>query len=176
MRFRELRIPGAFAIEPDRIEDSRGFFARTYCEREFAAHGLLPLNAQSNISWNRLRGTLRGLHFQKDPHPEAKLVRCTRGQLYDVVVDLRRHQPTYLQWEAVRISAQDGVAVYLPPGCAHGFQTLCDDTEVFYQMGDFYYPELSAGVSWNDSAIGVEWPIHPPIVFDRDNSYPDLIP
>ena len=176
MQFRPLKIAGAFAIELDRIEDSRGFFARSYCEKEFAEHGLPPFSAQCNVSWNRLRGTLRGLHFQLEPHPEAKLVRCTRGAVYDVIVDLRPDSPTRLRWQAVEINDDNRTTLYIPHGCAHGFQTLRGDTEVLYQMSEFYYPELSGGVRWNDPALAVEWPIQPPIVSGRDQSYPDLAP
>jgi len=176
MQFRPLAIAGAFAVEIEPREDDRGFFARSFCRQEFAEHGLSPVIAQCNVSWNRLRGTLRGLHFQRDPHWEAKLVRCTRGAAYDVVVDLRTASPTYLKWAAVEISAANRTAVYAPSGFGHGFQTLCDDTEIFYQMSEPFYPALSGGIRWNDPAIAVEWPILPPIVSDRDNSFPDFQP
>lgn len=176
MRFRSLGIAGAFAIDLERLEDDRGFFARSFCEQEFAGHGLSSVIAQCNISWNRVQGTLRGIHFQRHPHAEAKLVRCTRGALYDVVVDLRPSSPTYLKWEAIQISADDRTAVYVPDGCGHGFQTLRDDTEVSYQMSERYHPELAGGIRWNDPAVCLAWPLLPPIVSDRDNSYPDLVP
>jgi len=176
MQFRPLPMAGAFAVEIEPREDERGFFARSFCRQEFAEHGMSPVIAQCNVSWNRLRGTLRGIHFQRDPHWEAKLVRCTQGAAYDVVVDLRTDSPTYLKWAAVEITAANRTAVYAPSGFGHGFQTLCDDTEIFYQMSEPYYPELSGGIRWNDTAIAVEWPILPPIVSDRDNSYQDFQP
>ena len=174
MQFRPLAVAGAFAVEIQRHEDSRGFFGRSFCQDEFAKHGLDPVVAQCNVSWNRLRGTLRGIHFQNEPHPEAKLVRCTRGVAYDVVVDLRPDSPSYLKWASVEISADNRIALYAPAGCGHGFQTLCDDTELLYQMSESFYPELSNGIRWNDPSIGVDWPILPPIISDRDNSYADL--
>lgn len=172
MKFRELRIPGAFVVELERRSDPRGFFARTYCEQEFLDHGLLACGKQCNVSWNRLRGTLRGMHFQGDPHPEAKLVRCTGGSIYDVVLDLRPASPCYLQWEAITLEPEDGNAVYVPHGCAHGFQTLDDNTEVFYQMSEFYHPELATGVRWDDPAFAIEWPLGSPILSEKDAAYP----
>jgi dTDP-4-dehydrorhamnose 3,5-epimerase len=176
MRFLPLAVTGAFAIEPERFEDSRGFFARTYCEREFREHGLASMAAQCNVSWNRLRGTLRGIHFQREPHAEAKLIRCTRGAAFDVVVDLRRDSPTYRQWSFIEITAENGTAMYAPAGCGHGFQALTDDTEIFYQMSESYYPALTDGIHWKDPAIGIDWPIIPPIVSARDDAYPNLTP
>ena len=175
MRFTPLAVAGAFAVELERREDSRGFFARSFCEKEFREHGLDPNITQCNVSWNRLRGTLRGLHFQLDPHPEAKLVRCTRGAAFDVVVDLRKDSPTYRKWSSLEITAENRMAMYAPAGCGHGFQTLADDTEIFYQMSESYYGELTAGIHWNDPSIGVVWPILPPIVSERDDAYPTLL-
>lgn len=174
MQFTPLAVAGAFAIEPERREDSRGFFARSFCEREFREHGLDPRVTQCNVSWNRLRGTLRGIHFQHDPHAEAKLIRCTRGCAFDVIVDLRKGSPTYRQWASLEIDAENRVALYVPAGCGHGFQTLADDTELFYQMSEPYSAGLSGGIHWNDPAIGIRWPIVPPMVSDRDDKLPNL--
>jgi dTDP-4-dehydrorhamnose 3,5-epimerase len=176
MRFDETELAGVFLIELDRIEDARGFFARTYCEREFTAQGLDGRFVQCNLSHNTARGTLRGLHFQREPRPETKLVRCIRGAIYDVVLDLRKDSTTYLRWVAVELSARNSLALYIPAGLAHGFQTLEDDTDVWYQMGEFYTPELAAGVRWNDPAFGIRWPIENPILSGKDRSYPDYIP
>src|SRR5258708_6989143 len=150
MRFMPLAVAGAFAIEPELREDSRGFFARSFCEKEFRDHGLDPLIAQCNVSWNGLRGTLRGIHFQREPHSEAKLIRCTRGAAFDVVVDLRRESPTFRRWASLEINAENRIAMYAPAGCGHAFQTLTDDTELFYQMSERYHASLSEGIHWND--------------------------
>lgn len=176
MRFTPLAVHGAFLIELERREDARGFFARSFCEEEFRQHGLDPVIHQCNVSWNRLRGTLRGIHFQRDPHPEAKLVRCTRGAAFDIVVDLRRDSPSWRRWAPVELTADGRNAVYIPAGCGHGFQTLADDTELFYQMSESYYPELAGGIHWNDPAIGIAWPIVPPIVSERDDAWPNVQP
>lgn len=176
MRFQSTELPGVFLIEPAPVRDSRGWFARTYCEREFAEHGLDGRFVQCNLSHNASRRTLRGMHFQRDPRPEIKLVRCIRGSLYDVVIDLRKDSPTYLRWMGVELSARNGLALYVPAGFAHGFQTLEDETEIWYQMGEFYAPELSDGVRWNDPAFGIQWPIADPILSDKDASYPDYAP
>jgi len=175
MRFTETKLKGAYIIEPEPIADERGFFARTFCAREFEAHGLNPRLAQCNISYNARRGTLRGMHYQAAPHQEAKLVRCTRGAIYDVIIDLRPGSPTFMQWLAVVLTALNsqpstlnlqpppltppaGSMLYIPEGFAHGFQTLEDETEVFYQMSEFYHPECARGVRWDDPAFGIVWP------------------
>lgn len=173
MKFEQLPLAGAYVIAPSLLEDPRGFFARTYCEREFAEHGLCSRFVQCNISFNRLRGTLRGMHFQREPSPEPKLVRCTKGSVYDVIVDLRRGSPTWRQWWGAELNEENRLALYVPSGCAHGFQTLADNTECFYQMGEFYAPELANGVRWNDPAFGIRWPIADPILSDKDRDYPD---
>ena len=171
MKFHSLSVAGAFLIEPQRLEDGRGFFARVFCHDEFVAHGLNPRVVQSSISYNRRRGTLRGMHYQTAPHEEAKLVRCTRGRAYDVVLDLRSGSPTHGRWAAAEIRAEDQRMVYVPEGCAHGFQTLEDDTELFYQMSEFFHPECGAGVRWDDPAFGIAWPIADPTVSERDRGY-----
>ena len=173
MKFTPTRIAGVVRVEIERIEDARGFFARTFCADEFAKHGLIPAVAQCNVSFNARRGTLRGMHFQREPWQEAKLVRCTGGRLYDVALDLRRDSPTYLQWVAEELSAGTRTMLYIGPGLAHGFQTLEDRTEVFYQMSESYHPESAAGVRWNDPAFGIEWPLSDPVLSERDATYPD---
>jgi dTDP-4-dehydrorhamnose 3,5-epimerase len=172
--FRETAVPGAFVVEPERSVDARGFFARTFCRREFEALGLNPNLAQCSISWNRRRGTLRGLHYQAAPHAEAKLVRCTRGAVFDVVVDLREGSPTFGRWHACELSAENRSAMYIPEGCAHGFQTLVDDTEALYLISEFHHPESSRGARWDDPAIGVEWPLAVTEMSERDASFPYL--
>ncbi len=158
MRFVELKLAGAFLIEPERRADERGFFARTWCRREFAAHGIRGDWVQCNVSYNRRRGTLRGLHYQAEPWGEAKLVRCTAGAVYDVIVDLRPGSPSYGRWEAVELTAEKRCQLYIPEGFAHGFQTLADDTELFYQMGREYRPEAARGLRWDDPALAIAWP------------------
>ena len=176
MRFEALPLSGAFVVEPERIEDARGFFARTFCRAEFAAHGLHAELVQCSISFNARRGTLRGMHYQKKPHEEAKLVRCSMGAIHDVLLDLRRDSPTYLRWEAVELSAANRRAVYIPQGVAHGFLTLADDSEVFYQMAHDFHPASAAGVRWDDKAFGIRWPAQVEVISDRDRAYPDYAP
>lgn len=172
MIFTETELKGAFIIEIDPHEDERGFFARSWCENEFKEHGLNPRLAQCNISFNKKRGTLRGMHYQAEPYPEAKLVRCTMGAIYDVIIDLRKDSPTFKRWAAVELTAQNRRALYVPEGFAHGFQTLEDNTEVFYQMSEFYHPECARGVRWDDPAFGVEWRLPVSGSSLRDHLYP----
>lgn len=174
MKFRPTPLKGAFVVELERIEDDRGFFARSFCQEEFRAHGLSPVVAQCNVSWNRRKGTLRGMHFQAKPHEEAKLVRCTRGAIWDAIVDLREDSPTRLRWHAVELSADNRLALYVPEGFAHGFQTLQDDSEVLYQMAESYRPGLARGIPWNDPKLGIGWPLADPILSERDRGYPPL--
>ena len=174
MIFTATALPGVYLIRPERHEDARGFFARTYCEREFAAHGLNPRMMQCAISYSKKRGTLRGLHYQLAPYAEAKLVRCAAGALHDVAVDLRLDSPTFAQHVAVELTAHNRAMLYIPEGCAHGSQTLADDTEVFYQMSACYMPEYARGVRYNDPALGIAWPIAPPVILERDATYPDF--
>ncbi|MFH1080948.1 MAG: dTDP-4-dehydrorhamnose 3,5-epimerase [Pseudomonadota bacterium] len=174
MIFRETKLSGAFIIEVQRLEDERGFFSRSFCRHEFDGRGLNPEVAQCNISFNRKAGTLRGMHYQAAPHAEEKLVRCTRGRLYDVIVDLRRESPTYKQWIAVELTEDNSRMLYVPKGFAHGFQTLTDNAEIFYQMSEFYYPESSRGVRWNDPAFGIQWPEEGrAILSDQDRNWTD---
>ena len=172
--FRETALPGAFLIELERLEDERGFFARSYCEREFAAQGLWTQWPQCNISYNRERGTLRGMHYQAAPHEEVKLVRCTAGAIHDVIIDLRPESAAYKQHVGVELTAENRTMLYIPAGFAHGFLTLADDTEVFYQMGGFYAPGAARGVRWDDPAFGIDWPEAPRVISDRDRAYPDF--
>lgn len=171
MRFHPGRLDGVCVIDIDRIEDDRGFFGRSFCAREFERAGLHMPVAQCNVSFNRRAGTLRGLHFQVSPHEEAKVVRCTAGVIFDVVVDLRGDSPTYLAWEAFTLSADNRSAVYVPAGFAHGFQSLADNSEVLYLMSEFYAPSHARGVPWDDPAIGIVWPLADPIISERDRSY-----
>jgi dTDP-4-dehydrorhamnose 3,5-epimerase len=175
MRFVPTPLEGAFTVEIQRIEDERGFFARSFCQEEFRARGLDPVVAQCNVSFNQRRGTLRGLHFQDKPHEEAKLVRCTRGVIWDVIVDIREGSATRHRWYAVELSAENRRALYVPRGFAHGFQTLVDDSEVLYQMAEFYHPESARGLRWDDPEFSIPWPIPNPILSSRDTSY-SLLP
>ncbi|MCE8427573.1 MAG: dTDP-4-dehydrorhamnose 3,5-epimerase [Candidatus Methanoperedens sp.] len=172
MIFKETKLKGAYIIEPARLEDERGFFARTFCKKEFEAYNLNPKLVQCSISYNRRKGTLRGMHYQVAPMAEAKLVRCTRGAIYDVIVDLRPGSLTYCQWEAVEPNAENRKMIYIPEGFAHGFQTLEDDTEVFYQMSEFYAPDYACGVRWDDPAFGIVFPLKNMIVSEKDKNYP----
>jgi dTDP-4-dehydrorhamnose 3,5-epimerase len=174
MRFVESKLAGAYVIEPERYSDDRGFFARTFCQREFEAHGLNPCVAQCSVSFNKRKGTLRGMHFQVAPHQEAKLVRCTMGSIFDVIIDVRPDSPTFKQYFSVVLSAENRTALYVPEGFAHGFQTLEDNSEVFYQISEFYVPECARGVRWNDPAFAIRWPDDERIILDRDQSYPDF--
>lgn len=174
MIFTETKLKSAFVIDLEPIEDARGFFACSWSEREFVAHGLCARLLESNISFNRKKGTLRGLHFQSAPFAQTKLVRCTRGTIYDVAVDLRPESETFKQWVAVELSAFNRRQFYIPAGFAHGFQTLEDETEVCYQMSEIYAPESAGGVRWNDPAFGIEWPEAERIIIARDNEYPNF--
>jgi dTDP-4-dehydrorhamnose 3,5-epimerase len=175
MLFTETKLRGVYFIEIDPVEDERGFFARTFCREEFAEHGLTSNIAQCNLSYNQKRGTLRGLHYQVAPWQEAKLVSCVAGSFYDVVLDLRNDSPTYCEWIGVELSARGRRRMlYIPEGFAHGFQTLQDDTEVFYQMSHAYVPEAARGVRWNDPAFAIHWPDGPRTISARDQHYPDF--
>lgn len=174
MRFTETTLAGAYVVDIEPQEDERGFFARSWCRDEFARRGLAPSLAQCNISFNRRRGTLRGMHFQRAPYGEVKVVRCTRGRILDVLLDLRPASPTFCRWIGVELSADNHRMLYVPEGIAHGFQTLDDDTELFYQMSEPYRAEAAAGVRWNDPRFGIEWPIPSPIVSARDAAFPDF--
>ncbi len=171
MRFTETRLSGAFIIEPELVEDDRGFFARTYCSEVFAAHGLCTSIAQCSISFNKRAGTLRGMHYQEPPMAEEKLVRCPMGAIYDVIIDLRPESATYLEWFSLEISSSDRLMLYVPKGFAHGFQTLEDNTEVFYQISEYYSLEHARGVRWDDPSFGIDWPIPTKIISPRDRAF-----
>jgi dTDP-4-dehydrorhamnose 3,5-epimerase len=174
MRFTETLLKGAYLIEVELREDARGFFARTFCAREFKEHGLETNFVQCSISMNRTRGTLRGMHYQLPPASEAKLVRCTAGAIHDVIVDLRRDSPTYLQHFGVDLTAQNHRAVYVPKMFAHGFQTLEDDTAIFYQISEFYAPDKSTGLGFDDPKLGITWPLPVTAIADKDRTWPLL--
>lgn len=174
MRFIAMQLAGLWLVEPERLEDERGFFARTWCEREFREHGLDSRLVQCNISFNQKRGTLRGMHYQVAPYEETKLVSCTQGSIYDVAVDLRPGSATFRQWVGIELSVENRRMLYIPAGFAHGFITLEDQSTVFYQMSEFYHAEAARGVRWNDPALGIEWPIPVAVISDKDRSYPDL--
>jgi dTDP-4-dehydrorhamnose 3,5-epimerase len=174
MIFNETKLRGAYVIEFEPIEDERGFFARTFCLNEYEEYGLNPRIVQCNTSFNTQKGTLRGMHYQTRPHEEVRLVRCTRGSIYDVIVDLRPDSPSFKQWAAVELTEENRRMLYVPEGFAHGFQTLEDDTEVFYQISEFYAREYARGVRWNDAAFGIEWPADGRILSARDQNFPDF--
>jgi dTDP-4-dehydrorhamnose 3,5-epimerase len=175
--FTETPLEGAYVVEIERINDERGWFARSFCSEEFEEHGLDPSVVQCNLSFNYTRGTLRGMHYQEEPHAECKLVRCVRGAIYDVVVDLRADSPTYRTWYGVELTPENGRMLYVPKGLAHGFQTLADESEVFYQMSEVHVPSHARGVRWNDPAFGIRWPeTEERIISAKDQAYPDFMP
>ena len=174
MIFTETKLKGAFIVELERFNDERGFFARTWCKKEFEDHGLNFNPVQCNMSFTGKKGTLRGMHYQAAPFAEAKLVICTQGSIYDVIIDLRSDSDTYKQWFAVELNRDNHKMLYIPENFAHGFLTLEDNAEVFYQMSAFYHPECARGVRWNDPAFSIQWPIEVNIISDRDRDYPDL--
>jgi dTDP-4-dehydrorhamnose 3,5-epimerase len=174
MTFTELPLAGACIVSIEPREDERGYFARSFCREEFSRRGLRTDIAQCNVSFNHRRGTLRGMHYQVAPKAEAKLVRCTRGAIHDVIVDLREDSLTYRRWTAVELTETNSRMLYVPEGFAHGFQTLVDDSEVFYQMFESYSPDHARGVRWDDPAFGISWPFADPIVSERDRTFPLL--
>lgn len=174
MIFRSTTIGGVWVVEPERIEDERGFFARTWDTGEFERRGLNGRLVQCSLSFNRLRGTLRGLHYQAAPHEEAKLVRCTAGAIFDVAVDLRVGSPTYTGWFGAELSAENRLALYIAEGCAHGFLTLADDSEVLYEISESWSPDAARGIRWDDPAFGIRWPNEVVVINERDRTYPDL--
>jgi len=176
VKFVETQVPGAFVIEVEPHGDERGLFARTFCEQEFRAHGLATHFVQSSVSYNERRGTLRGMHYQAAPHGETKLVRCTAGALFDVCVDLRPDSPTRGRWVGVELTAARRNALYVPRGCAHGFLTLADHTEIHYSMDAPYVPDAARAVRWDDPAFAIEWPEPPAVLSDRDRTVPDYDP
>ncbi|OON66051.1 dTDP-4-dehydrorhamnose 3,5-epimerase [Hymenobacter sp. CRA2] len=174
MIFTETELAGAFIIDVDRMSDERGFFARSWCEDEFAAHGITAAPVQANVSSNPRKGTLRGMHLQLEPFGETKLVRCTRGAIYDVIVDMREESPTYGQWLGVELTAESFRMLFVPARFAHGFITLKDDTDVCYQVSAKYAPGYERGLRWNDPAIGIKWPIEPTVISEKDRRHPDF--
>ncbi len=178
MTVHETPLPGVWLIEPERLGDERGWFARTFDAEEFRSRGMNPEVVQCNASFNARRDTLRGMHYQAAPHGESKLVRCVRGAIFDVAVDLRPDSETYCQWHGVELSAENGHSLYIPAGLAHGFQTLTDDCEVLYQMGHRYVPEAARGVRFDDPAFTIQWPAPRKglVISERDRSYPDFVP
>ncbi|NMB54016.1 MAG: dTDP-4-dehydrorhamnose 3,5-epimerase [Leptolinea sp.] len=176
MIFQKTDFDGVYVIEPEPRSDNRGFFARVWCEDELSKHHLNTRIAQCSISFNKFRGTLRGMHFQDNPFPETKIVRCTMGSIFDVVIDLRSDSPTYTRWFSVELSQENRRMLYIPHGFAHGFQTLTDGTEIYYQISEFFHPECSRGVRWNDPCFSIDWPLGNPILSDRDLTYPDYFP
>lgn len=174
MTFHETKLAGVFEIHLEPRTDDRGFFARSWCQEEFQSHGLNSRLAQCSVSFNTRKGTLRGMHYQAAPFPEAKVVRCTQGAIYDVVVDLRPQSPTFKDWIGVNLTAANRYMLYVPEGCAHGFLTLEDETEILYQISEFYRAELSQGVRWNDPAFQIIWPAKVETISERDRTYPNF--
>jgi dTDP-4-dehydrorhamnose 3,5-epimerase len=174
MIFTETELKGAFLIDIERREDSRGFFARAFCQQEFESHGLKPVIAQANIGFNHYKGTLRGMHFQFPPVAETKFVRCTRGAVLDIIVDLRPESPTYLNHISVELSAENGRGIYIPERFAHGYQVLCDTTETSYQVGEFYTPGSEGGLPYSDPRLGLKWPLPITIISDKDKQWKPL--
>lgn len=176
MIFEETKLKGAFIIRLERMSDARGFFARAWCRKEFETHGLNTLPVQSNIAFNLMKGTLRGMHYQISPNEETKLVRCTRGAIYDVIIDIRPDSSTYMQWIAAELSMDNHTMLYVPEGFAHGYQTLTDSSEIFYQVSQFHAPGSECGIRWDDPAFDIEWPIASErIISEKDRKWPDFI-
>ena len=173
MTFTETKLNGAYVIEIQKLEDARGFFARAWCKNEFERHGLISHLMQSNISFSNRKGTLRGMHYQIAPNQESKLVRCTKGAIYDVIIDLRPNSLTYKQWLGTELTAENYKMLYVPESFAHGFQTLENDTEVIYQVSQFYAPQSERGVRYNDPAFGIKWPVDVQVITDKDNNWAD---
>jgi dTDP-4-dehydrorhamnose 3,5-epimerase len=176
VKFRPTPLAGVFVVEPERHEDERGFFARTWCQREFGEQGLATRVVQCSISYNRQRGTLRGMHYQAPPFAEDKLVRVTRGRIFDVAVDLRPDSDTFLGWFGVELTDENRVGLFIPRGFAHGFLTLADESEVFYQMSEFYSPEHGRGIRWDEARVNIAWPEAVRVIAERDRTYADLQP
>jgi len=172
--FTETELPGAYVIELRKLQDDRGFFARSWCEKEFEEQGLVARVVQANVSFNIKKGTLRGMHYQAPPYAETKLVRCTRGAIFDVIIDLRRDSPAYMQWIGVELSADNYKMLFVPEQFAHGFQTLQDNSEVTYQVSQFYTPGSERGIRYSDPAFGIAWPLAVEVISNKDQSWPDF--
>jgi dTDP-4-dehydrorhamnose 3,5-epimerase len=173
--FTETKLRGAFILDVKKLEDERGFFGRTFCQKEFEEHGMNPNVVQANVSYNKIKGTLRGMHFQAHPYEETKLVRCVRGAIYDVIIDLRKDSPTYTQWIGVELKEDSYRMLFVPEGFGHGFITLADNTEVIYQVSQFYTPGSEKGIRWNDPAFDIQWPIEPVLISEKDRQHSDYI-
>ena len=176
MIFYKTKLNDAYIIEIEKLEDERGFFGRTYCEKEFENLGIVSSIKQASISFNNKKGTLRGMHYQTIPNEEAKWVRCSKGAIYDVIIDLRPESPTYLKWLGVELNEDNNMMLYIPPNFAHGLLTLADNTEITYLISEFYSPKSARGIRWNDPAIGIEWPIEIRVISDRDRCWQDYNP
>lgn len=174
MIFTSTKLAGVFIIELEKIEDERGFFARAWCSDEFKRHQLNEMFVQCNLSFNKFKGTIRGLHYQVKPYEEAKLVHCIHGAIYDVIVDLRQSSVTYKQWIGVELNQNNRRALYVPEGFAHGFQTLTDNAEIFYQVSQFYAPKYERGIRWDDSIFHIEWPLPLSVISEKDRNYPNF--
>ena len=177
MIFTETAIPGAWIVDCKKLSDPRGFFARAFCAEEFAQHGLESAFVQANLSGNKLRHTVRGMHMQAEPYGEVKVVRCTRGAVFDVFIDMRPESPSYLKWFGAELTQDSHRMLYIPKGCAHGYQTLCDDSEVFYLVSTPYQPSSERGIRWNDPFVGIEWPeMNHAVISDKDSGWPLIQP
>ncbi len=174
MKFTETKLKGAFIIEIEKLSDERGFFARSWCRKEFEDHGLISRLVQTNVSYNRKKGTLRGMHYQIAPYQECKLIRCTRGAIYDVIIDLRPDSATYKQWTGVKLTADNYSMLYVPEDFAHGFLTLTDNTEITYQVSQFYKPGSEKGIRFDDPAFNIQWPLEVSVISDKDRTWPDF--
>jgi dTDP-4-dehydrorhamnose 3,5-epimerase len=175
VKFTETKLKGAFVVEIEKLSDERGFFARSWCRKEFEAHGLTSRVAQANVSYNLKKGTLRGMHYQIAPYQECKLIRCTRGAIYDVIIDLRPDSPTYKQWTAVELTADNYTMFFVPQDFAHGFQTLTDETEITYQVSQFYTSGSEKGIRFNDPTFNIQWPLDVSVISDKDRDWPNFV-
>jgi len=175
MKFKKTKLEGTYVIELEKQEDERGFFARVWDKKQFQNMGLSYEIQQCSISFNKKKGTMRGMHYQEPPYEEVKLVRCTKGKIFDVIIDLRKNSTTFKKWISVELSAENHKIIYVPEGFAHGFQTLEDNTEVFYQMSQFYNPDSARGVKWDDKAFNIKWPLKPTLLSEKDQSYEDFL-
>ncbi len=173
MKFQETKLAGAYIVNLNLLQDDRGFFSRMFCREEFQQHGLVPDVMQGNMSWNKTRGTLRGMHYQHDPYQETKFIRCTRGAIYDVIIDLRKDSTTYQEWIGVELTADNRTALFVPKDFAHGFITLEDNTEVFYLVSQSYQPGSEGGIRWDDPRFNIEWPLKPTCISPKDAAWPD---
>jgi dTDP-4-dehydrorhamnose 3,5-epimerase len=175
MKFTETKLKGAFIVEIEKLTDDRGFFGRSWCRKEFEAYGLTSRVVQTNVSFNRKKATLRGMHYQIAPHQESKFIRCTRGAIYDVIIDLRSELPTYKQWVGVELTADNYSMLFVPEGFSHGFMTLMDNTEITYQVSEFYTPGSEKGIRFNDPTFRIRWPLEVSVISDKDRTWPDFV-